>query len=433
MGETMNIKQIARMLIVVLAALALTALVAAAQDAPAAPQKALPGSVERGESASPAANLNESEPNNGFAAADVITLGDVISGKIGNGNDRDFYVIDVPSNVEVLIDIDAQANGSALDPVICLYDGDRQELGCSDDSDGLDSLLYYNLYDHWAFEPYYVWVQDYSYPNEGGNTYTYTLSVYNPLLISAAKGGTVAGIRYQPADVLAHYDFPDGTQKWSLFFDASDVGITKNIVGIAHAGVDWFHIALANSQVLWIDGQQQTVTPYDVFTFRFGQYGPNTWGDLTIDDGVNCVLTGQQWGLTGSSERIDALDRSDVLNCKWWVSTTGAATFSSGLAAKDEDISMLPNGELYLDGSQVPGLAVEDVIGVDSEIAGIWDPFNHVTWYLTILGNGVIDGHTFTQKDIFVMDSNYNVTGLYWHGPDHGFNGNIDAIEVTNH
>jgi hypothetical protein len=418
----MNAKTTFRVLTVVLLALALTALAAAQDEQPVAHDKALPAVIEKGESASPAATLTETEWNNNFSTANPITVGDVISGKIKGKADQDYFRIDVPTEVQGVIDIDAQVNGSALDAWLCLYDRNHVELACNDDSDGLDSLLVSWFFPSSSYAPYYVRVQDLNYPNEGGDAYTYTLSVYRPLLVSAAKNGSVSGVGYTSGDVLAHYDFSDGTEKWMLFFDASDAGVVGNVVGLADGGW-WIELILSSPQTLWVDGAQENVTPYDTVFFSVTEpwehFGPSTVGTFfQMYDGAGV-------GLTTSAEKLDALANT------WSVSTAGKAKYLSGLQVNDEDISDLLPPELLFDGSNVSGLGAEDVVAADVDTN---DSFltEDDTYWLTILGNGVIDGHAFTQKDIFVVDPNYNVTGLYWHGPDHGFNGNIDAFDNVN-
>lgn len=52
--------------------------------------------------------------------------------------------------------------------------------------------------------------------------------------------------------------------------------------------------------------------------------------------------------------------------------------------------------------------------------------------YLVIQGTGKIHGHPVTQKDIFALNyPSYSWAGIVWHGPDHGWNYNIDAIELN--
>lgn len=428
----MNTKRIVRWVIVLFLLVALPVMTAALAQEPPAPMKEMPAVLEKGESASPAANLTESEKNNSFNTADPMSIGDVMSGKIGNKKDVDYFVVSLAPQYEyrqLLFDIDAQVNGSSLDAVICLYDGSKTELWCNDDSDGLDSLIFYET---GMSDKYYIKVREFNYPNEGGNSYSYKLAIYNPLLVSAAKNGRVAGVAFNKADVLAHYDF-GSSEKWMLFFDASDLGITQNLVGLGIHNMPGINFVLQKAQKLYVygsfwDGSVQTVTPYDIVAFwpyhfyddelhPSGHFGPSTSGSLVWD------YRGADYGLTRTSEKIDALAEG------WKVSTVGNATFPSGVSVKDEDISNLPYGELLFDGSLVPGLAAEDVIAAT---VGWDDSLDSYDYYLTIAGSGVVGGYRFTQKDIFRVDgSSYDVVGSgpFWSGPDHHFPYNIDAIE----
>ena len=413
----MNVKPLLIAFVIVLLALSSAAL-AAAQDAPAAPEKAA-AVTELGESASPAANLSETEWNGSFNQANLIPVGSVVAGKIRAADDVDYYRVDIPYNTNTLIDIDAQSVGSPLDARICLYDRNKTEVGCNDDAYGLDPLLFRNMHDpYWGDGgTYFITVQGVNYPAEGGNAFTYKLALYDPLLISATVNGVAGGVSFQKSDILAHYDFADGTEKWMLFFDGSDVGITRNVAGLAgsHTCCTDINLVLQANQSLPVAGVLQTVTPFDVLTFDpglDGHYGPTTVGQFTGFD-----YRGNDYGLTLAAEKIDALA------VPWWVSTAGKTTFASGETVADEDISNLGYGDLYFDGSLVPGLAAEDVCAAD---------YTWGTYYLTILGNGVIDGLNVTQKDIFtVSSSTMRLTGLVWHGPDHGFNYPIDAFDLV--
>lgn len=373
--------------------------------------------------ASPAANLTESEPNNRVATADGLAPGDVIRAAIQSKTDIDLFRIDMsPSSALVLVDIDAQVNGSPLDAAMCLYIRVNWQLiepHCSDNADGLDPLLLRRVYGPGGSNtggPFYAVVQAADHPNVGGDTYTYTLSVYRPLLISAVTDGVVAGVPFQKSDVLAHYDFADGTEKWSLLFDASDVGVTQNVVALAATDPgSELVMALQGSQTLLMgDSATQRVTPYDTLWFdpgAEGGFGANTAGQWGLD-------RGGAYGLSAPGEKIDALA------LPYSASTVGAATFGSGLVARDEDISYLSYAELAFDGSRVPGLAAEDVVAADNDHAG-----RH---FLTILGNGRVDGWVLTQKDIFTVDpETMRVIDLYWNGPAHHFNYNLDAFDAV--
>lgn len=388
------------------------ALPAAAQPAP----KNLAPLDERGESGSPAPNLSEVEPNNNFQTADMVYNNTAVAGAIGAPGDVDYYYLDGMWNRSILIDIDAHLLGSVLDPVVCLHALSEEgnyatafEVKCSDDADYTDSLLFYRpYYIDGLFEDFYVSVKEWNHPNEGGDEYDYTLSFYRPELFSTATNGTVAGVAFKNQDVLAHHDFYDGTEKWMLFFDASDVGITSNLNSLTTL-YDSLVFSVAKAESQWIDGATQTIKPWDTVQFNPGQYGPSTWGDFYF------MFHGSDYGLTKSSEKIDALADYRAY------STTGAATGLLGEKAADEDLfDPIFMDTLWLDGSTVPGLAAEDVFAAD----GDWP------MYLTILGSGKVGGVNVNQKMVFEVTSQ-NVVSVYFNAPAHHLNANLDAIEIV--
>ena len=415
----MNAKQLIRVLLIVLAALALTALVAAAQDAPA-PAKEMPAVIEKGESASPAANLNESEPNNSFGTADMMGLADVVAGKIGVAGDSDYYHIydDYMPGYTALIDIDAQINGSPLDAKICVYDQDFVELTCNDDSDGLDSMLYVYIddpEDDWEIH-LYVRVQELNHGNEGGNGYTYTLSVSRPYFVSPVANGTVSGLAFQKGDILSRTGYNDGTMKWILFFDASDLGITQNTnsIDVSTAGAA---MVFQGNQAI---GGLGTVTPYDVVWFNATRWGPTTYGWFSN----TLLLDGSAVGLSAASEKIDALVGNNI------ISTTGAAAVPAGgggtLKGRDEDlISLNPSTgkwDMYFDGSTVTGLGTEDITAADraSDSVDPWLDF-------VIQGTGNVNGFPVNQKDIIQCYAFWPA----WTEPSSEFPFTVDAISFN--
>jgi hypothetical protein len=394
------------------------------------PEKTIPATNETpGESFSPPATLAESEANNSFATADPIALGDVISGKIRPAGDIDYFTFNATFGDRVLIDVDAQANGSALDPVICVYDSYQYEIACNDDSDGLDSLLF--LYVAGAEPPFYVKVQELNHPHEGGAAYTYRLAVYTPLFVSATTAGTVQGVPFEAADILAHYDFPGG-EKWLLFFDASDVKISQNMNSFTIGEVYEGAIAMSFQGNQPIPTTEFTATPHDVVRFAPFNLGPTTSGSFI--NWTVYALRGREIGLTTSSEKIDAIAQYDYMYMT--VSTTGTAEVPyswpppAAIRGRDED---LLSAEVYygvaedfwdqvFDGSTVAGLAGEDII------AAAYDAPNNV-WYLTILGSGVLAGQPFNQQDIFMVQDGA-LLGRYWNAAAHHFPYTLDAIEI---
>ena len=112
------------------------------------PGKQLPAVTEPGESQAPDAyNLYEVESNNTRALADMMGLRDVMGGKMGVAGDIDYFKFNMPDDPGyVLIDIEAYSIGSPMDPVVCLENSGGTTLACNDDTDTVDSLVYYGLY-----------------------------------------------------------------------------------------------------------------------------------------------------------------------------------------------------------------------------------------------------------------------------------------------
>lgn len=429
----MNTKRMMRWIIVLFLLAALPGLtVALAQDQEPAGKAPLPAVTEPGESQAPETyNKYESEANNTRATADWMNVRDVMGGKIDYAGDVDYFKYDVPNPRQhgyYLIDIEAYSIGSNLDPVVCVYDNSGTEMECNDDTDTVDSLVFITLWE--GDSPYYIKVVDFD--NSGGSSYNYELILSSPLLVSAPAAnlgtGTVAGIPFQSQDILAHSDLNTGAQKWVMFFDGSDVGITKNIWNVAQGYVNTpgLYIGLSANQNLPGVG---TVTPWDIIEFMPGKYGPSTVGTFAM------YLDGSAWGLTTSGEKIDAFSSwAYALNDACFghpLSTTGGATVArNGVTMKfaDEDVPCMEQHYVHLgwkyffDGSTVTGLAAEDVYATAFRDRDLL--------YLTILGSGNIAGHKVTQKDIFALNSPANTwNSLVWRGPTHGWNYNIDAFE----
>ncbi len=358
-------------------------------------------------SASPAPTRFESEPNDDFASADGLhQLGDVMSATIRDPYDVDTFKISTRYGRHLLFDVDIPAGSSLLWPVLCLYDQDQVLIACNTDGDlYYEPLLFYSTYGG----TYYVQVEDWN--GAGGD---YRLMVYNPLFVSARTDGVVAGIPFTAADIMAHYDFADGTEKWLTFIEAGDLGLTQNITGLVLHLETWVHLVFDENQLVDVGGQSVILTPYQIASFHLRHPGTTTAGSFDYVEDVRLE------GLTTAAERLDALTISGAV---LGLSTTGTAAAPWLPKTQDEDLfyTYAPG---FFDGSRVRGLAAEDVIA--AELA-----WGQAEMYLTILGNGVIDGQHFNQKDIFRVNySTGEVLGLYWNGPAHGFDYDIDAFEL---
>lgn len=408
----MSIKRILRWSIVLFLLAMLPGLtVALAQDQePAAPQ-------------APATwNVYESEPNNTTGTADPIALGDVVGGDLEYQQlyeycGDDYFRLQMPGAGYILIDI-SHNDWMQIDifqSQDVLYHQEFQSTGTYQHHLMLVSLsagvYYIDLWDDHCGQ---------------GNYYPYEMAVSSPLLISAAAAnlgtGNVAGISFQAPDVLAFSDLNNGEERWRMFFDASDVGIKKNVHSIMIGDGGELLLSLAANQPVPGVG---TATPWDIIAFAPVSYGETTAGAFHMD------FDGSDWWLTASGEKLDAI--TNYFDDSYLISTTGTATvpyyMGYNIKLKDDDLTWWDwyNEEWYwrFEGRAVTGMPVEDIYAA---------AYNNVTdkMYLTILGNGKILNHAVTQKDIFAINyPGYTWGGYAWRGLEHGWNYNIDAIEMN--
>jgi hypothetical protein len=182
-----------------------------------------------------------------------------------------------------------------------------------------------------------------------------------------------------------------GANQWAIVFDASDVGITKDVVAFDR---------LPNGSLLLSLGAAQTVPglgkvmPQDVIRFLPTSLGNNTAGTF------EWFLDGSDVGLTTSGEKIDAINwRADVAQ-PLSISLSGAGSLprqsGGNLAVADEDVinfvatqvgaTSAGKWRMGFDGSTRPGLGAEDVnalvrINLDParlsfELMALTDAFN---------------------------------------------------------
>lgn len=454
----MNIKRICRWTVVLLLLAALpgiTAVMAQGQE-PAPPgvilegnpetglpirppdgSKDLPSLVEPSESQAPAASLSEVEPNNAMGQANVMSINDVMSGRITSGDTDYFKFYAAEDFTQVLIDIDAVSIGSGLNSVVTLYTSGGVLTHSNDDTDTRDSMLYFEVSRGW----WYVKVNGF-----GTTTGNYNLIVSSPLLISAAAAnlgtGYVAGIPFRSEDILAWSNLGANGEKWVLLVDGSDLG-WKSLVNLTGLwGGTGITVGFASNQTLPRDGGGTFVaTPWDAVMYRLNRVGGIT--EATCQCDVHSVFFGSNLSLSTTSEKIDALS---LLSDRWYanggdtldlyVSTVGAASVpgptGTTLKPADEDVylnqmTIASNPWFYkytfFDGSKVNGMAVEDVVAMEYDRVPS-------TMYLTILGTGKIAGQNVSQKDIFAVNMPAHTWGgVVWRGADHGWNYNIDAID----
>ncbi len=382
----------------------------------------------------------ETEPNDSFDTADHIAYvygEQAISGEL-HQYDVDYFELDATEAVHLLLDVDGQIAGSGLDSVMCLYDHMRTLIACNDQADGFDSMLFLNNFDD--DDRYYVKLEAWSSPSLTGDYGAYTLSVDDPSLVSPQHNGRIGTVAYSSADILAHTSIGFNSsdtpyqEKWLLFFDASDVGITKNTTAfdtLFTRPPDGPALALTfvgKQTITDASGSTWKTTRHDVVRFDAEQLGPWTRGEFA----PQLILDGSRVGLTTSGEKIDAITyhRGDLL-----VSTAGsavlpAASGSSNVRARDEDLLAVelvdgiaqPAWSLWFDGSnEIPGLAKEDLYAVNYD-------FTHTgfTWLeMMIRDSGRLNGYPLTQKDA------YNWYFDYWEYQEPGYTYpfEVDALD----
>ncbi len=240
-------------------------------------------------------------------------------------------------------------------------------------------------------------------------------------LVSPSAGSTVGGVAFAPADILKY----DPATGWSLYFDGSDVGITKNVSAFE---------VLDNGDILMSFQANQaipglgTVKPQNVVRFTPTAIGPATagWFEYLADTG----LPGLPF-LTTSGEKIDAL--GEVNAAQLAISTAGTAAVKdfdgASLKAQDEDALAYHYGGLgwsaFFDGAAVPGLKAEDV-------NAIWVDQNTGDLYVSILGSFNLSGVSGNGRDIVKLTKNGNAytPSLWWDGSAAGFPVNVDGLEI---
>ena len=242
-----------------------------------------------------------------------------------------------------------------------------------------------------------------------------------PFLISPAASGTIGGVAFTPADILKY----DPAAGWSMYFDGSDVGITKNLAAFE---------VLNNGRILMSFAANQptpagTFAPQDIARFTPSSTGPNTAGSFqwAFDGSANLLTT--------TGEKIDAL--GDIGDGRVALSTTGAAAVKlpNGvvLKAQDEDaLGLIPNTgawSAYFDGTAIKGLPVEDVnaLWVDPATGDL---------YVSIIGAFNLGGVRGNGKDIVKLTKTPGAPGgyvpsLWWDGSAEGFPVAIDGLEIV--
>lgn len=228
---------------------------------------------------------------------------------------------------------------------------------------------------------------------------------------------------------------------WELIFDASDVGITKDVVAAEFLPNGTLLLSLGAAQNVPGLGK---VTPQDII--RFVPAYPYGLSDDT--SGVfEWYLDGSDVGLTAAGEKIDAiaLTSTDPDDFAIAVSLTGSGsvtkTGGGTLAVSDEDMIRLNNPvygansagtwSLYVDGSALPGMMAEELNGATSlePLTGLNASHN---WLWLIQNAFNVDGVSGEARDVLNVRQGFSATNLEALGLSHDNLGDkrLDAITI---
>lgn len=256
---------------------------------------------------------------------------------------------------------------------------------------------------------------------EGGGGGDLQATVY----LTTNGTGSVGNVAYDRGDILAY----DGrNDAWSLYFDASDVGINNALNDFVLLPDGSLLLAISGRTTLSSGGGSFKVELWDVARFVPQTLGENTAGSFEM------YFDGSDVGLTQAAEKIDALAvRADGALL---ISTYGAATVPAGatnLRAQDEDLlafrptSLGSNTQgswsLAFDGSTVPGLSVEDVTAA-------WHDGSTNSHYLAVTNDFAANGAGGTNRTIVVVAPNGS-TSIFWDAAGAGYTGTVDGLHIT--
>ena len=243
--------------------------------------------------------------------------------------------------------------------------------------------------------------------------------------LTTVKAGNVRGLAYSPGDIL-RYD--NAIDAWSVYFDASDVGITKALSDFVLLEDDSILLAFkARVKPLDQGGVPFTIDPQDIARFVPSQTGAMTAGYFEP------YFDGSDVALSTSGEKIDALAMQP--DGALLISTIGAATVKNGnqsIKAADEDLlAFTPTSlgattagtwQMAFDGSTLAGMAVEDVTSA-------WYDGATMTLYLSVMNNFNVKGVAGTNRTVLAVAPGGAVS-VYWNAAGAGYPALIDGLHI---
>ena len=173
-------------------------------------------------------HLNEKEPNNDPNKAQIVKLPVEIFGAVHAATERDYFKFQAKKGEHLVFEIVAARAGSKLDSSLLLVDAARKELAWSEDVEGFDSRIDYDVQQDGE---YLLIVRDFRY--RGGADYSYRLRAGNfPFIESIFPMG---GQRGQKVEVNFIGQNLGGTSK-------TQMDLSSDVLGIrdvrAEAGMD---------------------------------------------------------------------------------------------------------------------------------------------------------------------------------------------------
>ncbi len=235
-------------------------------------------------------------------------------------------------------------------------------------------------------------------------TWDVTWQIGEALWVSAAVDGLGGNTAIKAGDIVTR---KTAANQWQIVFDASDVGITKNVVAFERLTDGSILMSLAAAQNVPGLGK---VMPHDIIQFL-----PTSLGDTTAGT-FQWFLDGSDVGLTTSGEKIDAILMFRDIDNPLRISTSGAGSApkhnGGTLKWADEDIinfvgaaygaNSAGNWRMHLNGSDVPGLAAEDI---NAATRVELYPQHESYLLLNMATNFVIDGQAGTPLDVIIGEA----------------------------
>ena len=235
------------------------------------------------------------------------------------------------------------------------------------------------------------------------------------------NNGMVDGVAYMDEDIIVN---TLGTADWAMYFDGSDVGITKNLTD--------FTFTSDGCLLMTFNGNQNVpgvglVKPQDLVKFCPTATGTNTAGTFTM------YFDGSDVGLDASSEVIDAVEvlpNGDlVISTKDKFNVPGSPLLKGQkndlllFDATSYGATTLGTWSLYFNNTQVAGLKKENIIslyidGAGDKYVSFWDAYPNV---------GGLAGN---ENDILIFHPNNTVT-KFWDGSDWGYTGRVHGLHIA--